>query len=143
MGESKALLEREAHLDEATPAELEATRLRVVAALGAAALPSIPTGHEAGSGSLAQAAVTGVSLKVVGSALLAAVGTSALLLSLNGPAAEPGALDLFPESFIGVTPQGFLRQIDDAGRGYIAAGNHARQLPGRAGHPLHAGADAV
>ncbi len=29
---------------------------------------------------------------------------------------EPGSLDLFPESFIGVTPQGFLRQIDAAGR---------------------------
>jgi hypothetical protein len=29
---------------------------------------------------------------------------------------EPGSLDLFPESFIGMTPQGFLRQIDDTGR---------------------------
>ena len=29
---------------------------------------------------------------------------------------EPGSLDLFPESFIGVTPQGFLRHIDPDGR---------------------------
>jgi pfkB family carbohydrate kinase len=29
---------------------------------------------------------------------------------------EPGALDIFPQSFIGVTAQGFLRQIDAAGQ---------------------------
>jgi hypothetical protein len=83
--ESRALIEAEGPLDEATSLEIEAMRVRVVAALGAVPAP----GPSPDPTPLAGKAAATASLKVIGSAVAAAVGSSALLFALNQPAPEP------------------------------------------------------
>jgi hypothetical protein len=83
--ESKALIEREGPLDEATPAEIEAMRARVVALLAA-----VPDPGPEPTALVGKAAAT-TSLKVVGSAIVAALGSGALLLTLNQPASDTSA----------------------------------------------------
>lgn len=98
--ESKALIESEGPLDEATPAEIDATHARVLGALGAipAPVPS-PTPHPT---PLAGKAAAATSLKVVGSAIAAAVGSSALLFALTKPAAQhPAAPSAAPPALLG------------------------------------------
>lgn len=84
--ESRALLESEGPLDEATPAEIEAMHARVVALLAAAPAPAPSPGPEP-TALVGKVAAT-TSLKVVGSVIAAALGGGALLLALNQPASD-------------------------------------------------------
>jgi hypothetical protein len=79
--ESKALIESEGPLDEASPAEIEAMHVRVVALL--AGVPAPVAGPDPTP--LAGKAAAATSLKVVGTAIAAAVGSSALLFALSQP----------------------------------------------------------
>jgi hypothetical protein len=92
--ESRALIESEGPLDEATPAEIEAMHLRVVALLAGAPAPA-PSPSPDPTPLLGKAAAA-TSLKVVGSAIAAAVGSSALLFALSQPASEPSTAPSAP-----------------------------------------------
>ncbi len=82
--ESRALIEAEGPLDEATPLEIEAMRVRVVALLGG--LPAPAPSPAPDPSPLVGKAAASASLKVVGSAIAAAVGSGALLFALSQPA---------------------------------------------------------
>ena len=85
--ESRALIDAEGPLDEASSLEIEAMRVRVVAALAAVPV-SAPTPAPDATPLAGKAAAT-TSLKIVGSAVAAAIGSGALLFALNQPAPEP------------------------------------------------------
>lgn len=86
--ESRALIEAEGPLDEATPLEIEAMRVRVVAVLGGLPAPGTATSPAPDPSPVVGKAAAGASLKVVGTAIAAAVGSSALLFALNQPAPD-------------------------------------------------------
>jgi hypothetical protein len=91
--ESRALIESEGPLDEATPGEIAAMHARVVALLAGAPAPAPSPGPDPTP--LLGKAAAATSLKIVGSAIAAAVGSSALLFALSQPA-EPSAVPAAP-----------------------------------------------
>jgi hypothetical protein len=98
--ESKALIESEGPLDEATPAEIEAMHVRLAAVLAGVPAP-VPSPDPA---PLAGKAAAATSLKVVGSALVAAVGSSAVLFALSQPAAQRPAAPPAPPRVLVAPP---------------------------------------
>lgn len=97
--ESKALIESEGPLDEATPAEIAAMHARVVALLAGAPAPA-PSPSPDPTALLGKAAAA-TSLKIVGSAVAAAIGSSALLFALSQPS-EPSAVPSAPPPVVAV-----------------------------------------
>lgn len=92
--ESKALIESEGPLDEATPGEIAAMHARVVALLAGAPAPAPSPGPDPTP--LLGKAAAATSLKIVGSAIAAAVGSSALLFALSQPAEPPAVASAPP-----------------------------------------------
>lgn len=107
--ESRALIEAEGPLDEASSLEIEAMRVRVVAVLGGLPAPGPAANPAPDPSPVVGKVAAGASLKVVGTAIAAAVGSSALLFALSQPTPDspvppPGASAAVTSSLPSPTP---------------------------------------